>query len=58
MEVLISDKQTFDQRIGLNQREREREREPEPCDYEGTVLQTEGAASTKDYGRSRPLGVE
>lgn len=48
MEVLISDKQTFDQRIGLNQREREREREPEPCDYEGTVLQTEGAASTKD----------
>lgn len=23
MEVLISDKQTFDQRIGLNQRERE-----------------------------------
>lgn len=27
MEVLISDKQTFDQRIGLNQKERERESE-------------------------------
>lgn len=40
--LLISDEQTFDQRIGLNQEERENHEI-----MEGTAFQSEGAASAK-----------